>query len=169
MPVYRQRKHLTTGLAILAFAALGIAVVPSSADARGHRDCPRWLKHRSPEQTVLDHVASIQEGRIDEAMCDFAPNAAVILPGQVITGLDNIRAGLEGFGALLGGAVPEIHTLTTHESTVLLTFSAFGTPCTIPDGSDTYIVREGHIVAQTVHDTLYSAPGAVCPLAAPGQ
>jgi hypothetical protein len=97
------------------------------------------LKHRTPEQTILDHVASIEAGRLDEAMCDFAPNAAIILPGQVVTGLDAIRGGLEGIGALLGGAPPEIRTITAHGSTVLLTFSAFGTPCTIPDGSDTYI------------------------------
>jgi hypothetical protein len=125
------------------------------------------LKHRTPEQTILDHVASIEAGRLDEAMCDFAPNAAIILPGQVVTGLDAIRGGLEGIGALLGGAPPEIRTITAHGSTVLLTFSAFGTPCTIPDGSDTYIVEKGRIVTQTVHDTFHSAPGAVCPLAAP--
>lgn len=155
------------GLGSIAISALVLVIAPGSADARGGRDCHRGLKHRTPQQTILDHVALIQEGRLDEAMCNFAPDAAIILPGQVVTGLDNIRAGLEGIGGLLGGAAPEIRTLTTHGSTVLLTFSAFGTPCTIPDGSDTYIVRKGQIVAQTVHDTFYHAPGAVCPLAAP--
>ena len=71
-------------------------------------------------------------------------------------------------GALLGGAVPQVRTLTATDSVVLLTFTAFGTPCTIPDGSDTYVVEKGHIVTQTVHDTFHSAPGAVCPAAAPG-
>jgi hypothetical protein len=125
------------GLAAIAIAALGLVVVPGHADARSRRDCPSGLKHRTPEQTILDHVALIQENRLDEAMCDFAPDAVIILPGQVVTGLDDIRSGLEGIGGLLGGAVPEIRTITTHGPTVLLTFSAFGTPCTIPDGSDT--------------------------------
>ena len=127
--------------------------------------CSRDLWRRTPEQTIREHIALIQQGRIDEAMCDYAENATVILPGQVVTGLDNIRIGLDGIGALLGSGVPQIQTLTTHGPTVLLTFSAFGSPCTIPDGSDTYVVALGKIVVQTVHDTFYSAPGAICPLA----
>ena len=74
-----------------------------------------------------------------------------------------VGAGLSGIGALLGGAIPQVQTLTATPSVVLLTFTAFGTPCTIPDGSDTYVVEKGHIVTQTVHDTFHSAPGAVCP------
>ncbi|MGE0790931.1 MAG: nuclear transport factor 2 family protein [Sandaracinaceae bacterium] len=160
---------LALGVAALALV-IGFVAAPPRAEAhRGRgaagRGCPHGLHRRTPEQTILEHVALIQAGNIDAAMCDFAPDAVVILPGQVITGLDNIRGGLEGIGALLGGGVPEIQSLTSHGSTVLLTFTAEGTPCIIPDGSDTYIVEHGRIVAQTVHDTLYSAPGAVCPLA----
>jgi hypothetical protein len=98
-------------------------------------------------------------------MCDYAENGTVLLPGQIVTGLDDIRIGLEGIGALLGDGVPEVRTLTAHGPTVLLTFSAFGSPCVIPDGSDTYVVVRGKIVVQTVHDTFASAPGAICPLA----
>jgi hypothetical protein len=97
-------------------------------------------------------------------MCDFADDAEVILPGQVIQGLDNIKAGLSDIGALLGGAVAQIQTLTPTRSVVMITFAAVGSPCTIPDGSDTYVVERGHIVVQTVHDTLHNAPGATCPV-----
>jgi len=64
-------------------------------------------KMARPEQTVREHIALIQRGRIDDATCDYAENAAVILPGQVVTGLDDIRIGLDGIGALLGDGVPE--------------------------------------------------------------
>ena len=106
-------------------------------------------------------VVGIAAGGDDE-------NAVVVLPNQIVSGLDAIRGGLSGIGALLGGAIPQVQTLTATPSVVLLTFTAFGTPCTIPDGSDTYVVEKGHIVTQTVHDTFHSAPGAVCPVAAPG-
>ena len=99
-------------------------------------------------------------------MCDFDENARVILPGQVIQGLDNIKGGLGGVGSLLGGAVPQVQTLTSARSVVLLTFTANGNPCTIPDGADTYVVERGHITVQTVHDTLHSAPNATCPVGA---
>jgi len=45
----------------------------------------------------------------------------------------------------------------------MITFTAFGTPRSNPDGSDTYIVDKGHIVTQTVHDTSRAAPeAAIC-------
>lgn len=166
---FRSTRWLRSTVVVGVVVAGAVALSSRSATATGPRRCPIELMHRTPEETVLDHVAAIQEGDLDAAMCDFAPNASVILPGQVATGLDDIRAGLEGMGGLLGGAVPEVDTLTSHGATVLLTFSAFGTPCEVPDGADTYVVLHGKIVAQTVHDTLHSAPGATCPLAPPGE
>jgi ketosteroid isomerase-like protein len=154
----------------LSLAIFGVSTLaPSAAHAGNQRICSPDLKQRSAEQTIVEHIALLQAGRIDEAMCDYAEDATVILPNQVVTGLANIRGGLDGIGSLLGGAIPQVQTLTTSGDVVLLTFSAFGTPCTIPDGSDTYIVRKGKIVTQTVHDTFHNAPGAVCPLAAPGD
>jgi ketosteroid isomerase-like protein len=150
---------------VLAVCGLAVLVPDQAAGAKA---CPAHLKQRSAEETIQEHLALLQAGEIDLAMCDYAEEAVVILPGQVVTGLDNIRGGLGGVGALLGGAVPQIQTLTATEDTVLITFVALGTPCTIPDGSDTYIVRKGKIVTQTVHDTFRSAPGFMCPVAAPG-
>lgn len=164
---HRSLRSIRIGISVLGTTALSLMLAPSQAIAGHNQDCPGDLEHRTTEQTIEEHIALIQAGNIDEALCDYAPDAAVILPGQVVTGLDNIRAGLEGIGSLLGGAIPEVTSLTTHDSTGLLTFSAFGTPCTIPDGSDTYIVKKGRIVTQTVHDTFESAPGFVCPVAAP--
>jgi hypothetical protein len=111
----------------------------------------------------------MQAGQMEEAICDYAENAVVIMPGQTISGRKAIGEGLLGMGSLLGGALPQIQSFTTAGSIVMITFSAYGTPCTIPDGSDTYIVEHGQIVAQTVHDSLYSAEGAICPLAAPRE
>jgi hypothetical protein len=149
----------------------GTQLTPQEAFAgnRKHGGCSKDLKRRSAEDTIRQHLALLQAGDLDAAMCDYDDEAEVVLPGQVVTGLDNIRAGLSGVGALLGGAIPEIQTLTPTSSVVMITFTAFGTPCTIPDGSDTYIVEKGHIVTQTVHDTFHSAPGATCPAAAPGS
>jgi hypothetical protein len=85
----------------------------------------------------------------------------------VVTGLANIRAGLELVTGFLG-APPTIVTFTPTDRLVMITFTAVvGGPCQIPDGSDTYVVEKGHIVAQTVHDTFAHAPGQICPLIPP--
>ncbi len=160
---------LLTAAATLALGA-GIitAAVPRRAAAAHRRGCSKDLKHRTAEQAIREHLALLQAGNLEQAMCDYDEEATVILPTQLITGLDNIQAGLSGVGALLGSAVPQIQTLIATEDAVMITFTAFGTPCTLPDGSDTYIVRKGLIVEQTVHDTFHSAAGQTCPAAPPG-
>ena len=164
---------LLTAAAAAALSLGALAVItPRSAAAANRPGCSqdlkRDLKHRTAEQTIREHLALLQAGSLDAAMCDYDDAAVVILPGQVVTGLDNIRGGLSGVGALLGGAIPQVQTLTATSDVVMITFTAFGTPCTLPDGSDTYIVEKGHIVTQTVHDTFHSAPGFICPVAPPG-
>jgi hypothetical protein len=158
---------VTIGALCLAVLG-GTTLTTTDANASQRPGCSTALKHRTAEQTIREHISLLQAGKLDLAMCDYDENAVVVLPNQLVTGLDAIRGGLSGVGALLGGAIPQVQTLTATENVVLLTFTAFGTPCTIPDGSDTYVVEKGHIVTQTVHDTFHSAPGAVCPVAAPG-
>ena len=146
-----------------------VAFTARDARANHRADCPKHLKQRSAEETIRQHLALMEAGDLDTAMCDYAEDAVVVLPNQEVTGLDNIRAGLSGVGTLLGGVLPQVQTLTATSSVVMITFTAIGSPCTIPDGSDTYIVERGQIVTQTVHDTFHSAPGQTCPVAAPGQ
>jgi len=165
---FSARVFVAAGALGLAFLG-GVREVPRAAHADNRPGCSKDLKHRSPEETIREHLALLQTGKLDEAMCDYAEDAVVVLPNTPISGLDNIRAGLTNIGALLGPTVPTVTTLTPSGSVVLITFFAFGTPCTIPDGSDTYVVEKGHIVTQTVHDTFHSAPNAVCPLATPGS
>jgi len=142
----------------------GTTLAPSPAYAKkAARTCSPDLKHRTPEEAITEHLALLQADRLDDAMCDYAEDAAVVLPGQVVTGLANIRAGLEQIGTLLG-TKPHILTFTPTDRLVMITFEALGSPCQIPDGSDTYVVEKGLIVTQTVHDTFRAAPNATCPL-----
>lgn len=160
-------KRSVSVLGVCVASAWALISTSVSAGGKHGGGCPKHLDRRSPEETINEHIALLNAGKLDEAMCDYAADAVVILPGQIAEGRDAIRAGLEGIGSLLGGVLPTVTSITTHGSTVLLTFYAYGTPCIIPDGSDTYIVRRGRIVTQTVHDTLYDAPGADCPVASP--
>jgi len=169
-----QRRLWITGSLLTAAATVGLAAgvitaaMPRPASAAHRRGCSKDLKHRTAEQAIREHLALLQAGNLEQAMCDYDEDAVVILPTQLVIGLDNIQAGLSGVGGLLGGAVPQIQTLIATDDVVMITFTAFGTPCTLPDGSDTYIVRKGLFVEQTVHDTFHSAPGQSCPAAPPG-
>ncbi|MET0595186.1 MAG: hypothetical protein ABW133_20975 [Polyangiaceae bacterium] len=160
-------------LAASAFLVGGTALAASSGSSEIAKKknpplCSNDLKHRTAEEAIQEHLALLQAGMIEQAMCDYADDAELVLPGQVITGVANIRAGLEQVLGLIGVS-PTILTFTPTDSLVMITFTALGSPCQVPDGSDTYVVRKGKIVSQTVHDTFKSAPGQTCPLAAPGS
>jgi hypothetical protein len=124
------------------------------AGAAAQRGCPAGLRHRAPTEVIEEHVALLQAGNLEGALCDFAADAVVILPGQIASGIDEIRSGLSGFAQLFGDAVPEIDSLTSVDSVVLLTFHVIGPSLSIPNGSDTYIVKKGLIRYQTVHDVI---------------
>ena len=124
------------------------------AGARERRECPSGLSRRTPEEAIVEHLALLQAGNLEAALCDYAEDAVVILPGQVASGIDEIRVGLSGFAQLFGDAVPEVDSLTTVDAVVLLTFHVTGPDLSIPNGSDTYVVKKGHIHYQTVHDVL---------------
>jgi hypothetical protein len=156
-----------TASALFILGGTTIGTPPAHA-AKAAAVCSLELKHRTPEQAIQEHIALLQAGMIDEAMCDYADEATVVLPGQVIVGKANIRTGLEQIASLLGVG-PTVTSFTPTDRLVMITFDALGSPCQIRNGSDTYIVEKGLIVAQTVHDTFTSAPGFTCPLAAPGS
>jgi hypothetical protein len=176
-------RRLFSGRVVLAGALSsllvggGATLTTPPAQAAVRPGCPLSLSFRTAEQTIREHLAHLaawqsdpvhNASELDKAMCDYAEEAAVVLPiptnsqtpatGTVVTGLDNIRGGLTAVLGLLGNTVPTVETLTPVHSTVMITFTAFGTPCAIPDGSDTYVVVLGHIFTQTVHDTF------VCPM-----
>jgi hypothetical protein len=178
-----KRVALTVALSSLLVgggSGLASATDVTAANKKPPPVCPKnaVLKQRSAEETIRQHLAALKAGNFDLAICDFADDAVVIvapldgpedgIPPQVTTGLDNIKMGLEGVIGLLGGPdVPVVNTLTATDSVVQITFTGVGAPCSIPDGSDTYIVEKGKITTQTVHDTFVSSPGQTCPVAAP--
>jgi len=143
----------------ITVACVAPILLVSSAPARDgaakeRRDCPSGLGHRTAQEAIVEHLALLRAGDLEAALCDYAEDAVVILPGQVASGIDEIRIGLSGFAQLFGDAVPEVDSLTTVDAVVLLTFHVSGPDLSIPNGSDTYVVKRGLIRYQTVHDVL---------------
>jgi hypothetical protein len=166
--LFSARAALT--LAASALFVLGgstLATTPAHAVSKVKKTvCSPDLKHRTPAEAITEHLALLSANQVEQAMCDFDEDATIVLPGQVISGLANIRAGLEQIGGALG-VVPTITSFTPTDRLVLITFTALGPVCHIADGSDTYVVEKGLIVTQTVHDTITDAPGQLCPLIHP--
>jgi hypothetical protein len=99
-------------------------------------------------------MAALAAGNIDGVMCTYAPNAVVIMPHGPMYGVVEIRAAFEQMFAMMGGTVPELTTLNIVGEVAMTTFSHYGPFFSIPDGSDTYVIRWGYIFYQTVHNTI---------------
>ena len=147
-----------TPLAAAAQTATTAPVVPVIPQLQP--GCSPTLLLRSSQQVWADHLDALQKGQIDRAMCDYAANAKVIMPGGIANGAAAIRAGFLQFGQLVGFAIPTITTVTVDYEIILSTFTLLNTPTgvSIPDGSDTFVVRFGLIQYQTVHAALVFPP-----------
>jgi ketosteroid isomerase-like protein len=143
------------------FAAILITTgmsFPRSALADGQGDgsssvCPAHLHDRTALQVWEAHLAAIQSGNPALIACDYADDATVIMTGQVISGKANVLTGLESFAGQLGGVIPTVDAVTNSGQVVLVNYHLNTTHLIIPDGADTYVIRDGLIRYQTVNAT----------------
>ncbi len=117
-------------------------------------ECPKLSKHLTTAEVFEGRMAALRAGNLDLAFCYYAEDAVVLMPGSVIQGREQVKAGFVNFGALFGGRLPEPSTLTIQGEVVLATFSIDGPLASIQDGADTFVIRDGRIQTQTVHASL---------------
>ena len=111
--------------------------------------------HRSAQEVLDDHLAESQTGTIE---ADLAPNYAhdlVVLTGRgVYRGHDGLRQLAQLLREELGEATFDYRTRLVEGELGFLEWSAHGTRAQVDDGADSYLIREGRIVAQTIHYTV---------------
>lgn len=122
--------------------------------------CPEGRHDRTAQQVVDDFHAQLAMGNVHKAVrCNYASNAKVITAGGVFTGHAAIEAGLSGFGALFGATFPTVLVYEATSNVVFIVYTLITPFASIPDGSDTFVVRDGLIRTQTVHATIvFGAP-----------
>lgn len=106
----------------------------------------------SPEQIVAHHMAAAAKGDIDAIVADYADDAVVIAPGGMTQGKADIRKMFAGiFGGPPGSHAPMDvkQQFYTREIGYITWVQNAGKPEEL-HGSDTFVVRQGKIVAQTV-------------------
>jgi ketosteroid isomerase-like protein len=107
------------------------------------------------ETIVAHHLASAERGDVDSLMSDYAADAVLITPDTAITGKSAIRAVFErlvGGNSAPGGAPGVLRVqkqVFRGNVGYLLWVQHAGTPEEV-HGSDTFFIRDGKIVAQTV-------------------
>lgn len=145
----------TKTLASMMFALLALSTLPGLAH-RNH--CPHGFKQRTAAEVLDSHRALLTAGDVEtDVACNYAEDAVVISDQGVDSGRDAISLSLSGLVAAFGGIMP-----TVTEQVVVPAFRegidmvrirfTLSTPCIdIADGTDTYLIENGRIHAQTAH------------------
>ena len=138
--------------------AVALLAVPSLAHDRDRDRCnDRALRNRTAEQVLEAHRAALAAGDYDSARCNYAEDAVIVNDGGITRGRDNIIADLQALGGLFGGVIPIVNqevivSILNDRAEMARVLFSISTPCIdIPDGVDTYIVKNGKIQAQTAH------------------
>ena len=154
-------KSLSRALLVLPLLFGSLAGASDNvSDKKGDAfQCPKMSKHRTAAEVFADRMAALNAGNMDLAFCYYAEDAVVVMPGSVVQGREAIKAAFIQFGSLFGGVIPAPSTVTVEGDVVLVTFSLVTPGASIPDGADTFVIRDGLIRAHTVHASVtFSAP-----------
>ncbi len=107
-----------------------------------------------------DHLALAAAGewRTDLER-NFAAEVVVLTGFGVFNGRDQVRVLAELLEAQVPGGTFEYTTVLVHGEVAFLEWTAGGPTARIRDGVDTFVVRTGQIVVQTIHYTVDSTTG----------
>lgn len=119
--------------------------------------CDPATYDRTPQQVLADHRAALAVGDLDAIDCNYSADATLIGDGGIDVGPDQIRSTYDFFLQSYGGTQPVVvqeivvQILDAETSMVRLLYT-IDTPCVaVPDGIDTYVIRNGQIHGQTSH------------------
>jgi hypothetical protein len=114
---------------------------------------------RSPREVLDDHLALAAAG---DWVTDLERNVAddvVVLTGfGVFEGRDQVRVLAELLDAQLPHARFEYTTVALRGDVAYLEWRADADGARVRDGADSFVIREGRIVAQTIHYTVEPLP-----------
>lgn len=135
----------------------------SDSPARGEAVTPlAGVARRSPREVLDDHLALAAAG---DWVTDLERNVAddiVVLTGfGTFEGRDQIRVLAELLDAQLPNARFEYTTVALRGEVAFLEWRADADGARVRDGADSFVIRDGRIVAQTIHYTV--DPAADCP------
>lgn len=120
-------------------------------------ECPSLAPHacRSAQEVFDSHLQLARQGRVeDDLALNYAPDCLVLTGEGAARGHDALRR----LAARLQDELPARDyayvTRVCEEDTAFLEWTAEDARTRVRDGADTFVIRSGRIVAQTIHYTV---------------
>lgn len=110
---------------------------------------------RSPRQVLDDHLEKARTGDVEQDLADNYDPALVILTTEgAYHGHDGARVLADRLARELPRGSFDYRTVLVEGEIGFLEWSADSPQATVDDGADSYVIRGGRIVAQTIHYTV---------------
>ena len=112
-------------------------------------------RQRTTREVLEDHLRLRADGDLEEDLRrNVSPEIAVLTCSGVWRGHDGVREQADALGRLANGDEFDYGELVVEGEVGYLEWCAHdGEGCLVRDGADSYVVRDGMIVAQTIHYT----------------
>lgn len=112
-------------------------------------------KHRSPQEVLDDHLRESKDGSIEDDLARNYSKDLVVLTGRgVYRGHDGLRQLAELLRQELPESTFEYDTMLVEGEMGFLEWKGRSATAQVDDGADSYLIRDGQIIAQTIHYTV---------------
>lgn len=110
---------------------------------------------RTPQEVFDSHLALAAAGRLEEDLAaNYHPDCLVLWREGVVRGHDGIRALAERLRDELPGQRFDYVTRLCQDGFAFLEWTADESQVVVDDGADSFVIRDGRIVAQSIHYTV---------------
>jgi hypothetical protein len=114
--------------------------------------------HRSTQEVFEDHLRAGFWGTVEQDIERNYAQDVVLLTGHgLLRGHDGLRHLAKRLRDELPECTYEYRTMLVAGEMAFLEWKAVSKKATVEDGADSYLIRDGRIVAQTVHYTISPA------------
>lgn len=115
----------------------------------------RGADDRSTEEVVGDHLAARDRGDLEaDLAANYADDVVLLSADGATRGIDAVRTSAERLFDELGPSTFDYRAVVIEGAYGFLAWSAESDTRRIDDGADSYVVRGGRIVMQSVHYTV---------------
>jgi hypothetical protein len=144
------------GAARSASLARPAAVIPAGAGGQSGCGMGRGLRGRSAREVLCDHLRLRRLGKVDMDLArNVSPNLVLLTKWGYFWGHGGLRSCSRKLSSEFPDACFTYKELLVKGDFGFLEWSAESSIASTRDGADSYLVRDGFIVAQSIHYTIH--------------
>jgi hypothetical protein len=123
------------------------------------REQEKNLEKRSPREVFEDHLVLAQKGELEKDLeRNYAPDSVLLTNYGVFHGRNGMKEAADLLEEQLPGGNYDYKLKLCHDELCFLHWAGKSEISVIPDGADSYLIKNGKIVVQTIYYSVEKVP-----------